>query len=77
MLGLFQALYLGQADELLEVMQRDFPELGLQKKDTSEVSWIDAVLYIANYPSGTQPEVLLEGKPTFTNYFKAKSAMLR
>ncbi|XP_057523832.1 berberine bridge enzyme-like 13 [Amaranthus tricolor] len=72
-LGLFQALYLGRADDLLEVMQRDFPELGLQKKDTSEVSWIESVLYIANYPSGTQPEVLLEGKPTFTNYFKAKS----
>ncbi|CAO2815561.1 unnamed protein product [Amaranthus hypochondriacus] len=72
-LGLFQALYLGRADQLLKVMQRDFPELGLKNKDTSEISWIESVLYIANYPTGTKPEVLLEGKPTFINYFKAKS----
>lgn len=77
MLGLFQALFLGSADELLKVMQRDFPELGLQKKDTSEVSWIESVLYIANYPSGTKPEIFLEGKPTFLNYFKAKSDFVR
>lgn len=77
MIGLFQALFLGRADQLLKVMQRDFPELGLQKKDTSEVSWIESVLYIANYPSGTKPEILLEAKPAFINYFKAKSDFVR
>ncbi|XP_048492118.1 berberine bridge enzyme-like 15 isoform X1 [Beta vulgaris subsp. vulgaris] len=76
-IGLFQALFLGRADQLLKVMQRDFPELGLQKKDTSEISWIESVVYIANYPSGTKPEILLEAKPTFLNYFKAKSDYVR
>ena len=76
-LGLFNALFLGGADELLQVMQRGFPELGLGKSDVSEMSWIESVLYIAGYPSGTKPEVLLQGKPLFVNYFKAKSDFLR
>ncbi|KAK9690809.1 hypothetical protein RND81_09G155400 [Saponaria officinalis] len=75
-IGIFQALFLGQGDELLKITQRDFPELGLQKKDLSEVSWIESVLYIANNPTGTKPEVLLEAKPAFINYFKAKSDFL-
>lgn len=37
------------------------------------MSWIKSVLYIAGFPSGTAPEVLLQGKPLFKNYFKAKS----
>ncbi|KAJ8453012.1 hypothetical protein Cgig2_014775 [Carnegiea gigantea] len=76
-LGLFNALFLGGADELLKVMQHDFPELGLGKSEVSEISWIESVLYIAGYPSGTKPEVLLQGKPLFVNYFKAKSDFLR
>ncbi|XP_074304446.1 monolignol oxidoreductase AtBBE-like 13 isoform X2 [Silene latifolia] len=75
-IGIFQALFLGQGNELLKITQRDFPELGLQQKDLSEVSWIESVLYIANNPPGTKPEILLQAKPAFINYFKAKSDFL-
>ncbi|KAK9666834.1 hypothetical protein RND81_14G214700 [Saponaria officinalis] len=75
-LGLFQALFLGQPDELLKITNRDFPELGLQNTDLSEMSWIESVLYIANNPPNTKPETLLEAKPAFINYFKAKSDFL-
>ncbi|KAK5825653.1 berberine bridge enzyme-like 13 [Gossypium arboreum] len=69
----YNALYLGDAERLLQVMDQSFPELGLARKDCIETSWIKSVLYIAGFPSETPPEVLLEGKSLFKNYFKAKS----
>ncbi|GMH01428.1 hypothetical protein Nepgr_003267 [Nepenthes gracilis] len=76
-LGLFNALFLGPVDDLLQVTTRSFPELGLEGKDCSEMSWIESVLYIAGYPNGTNPKVLLQGKSLFKNYFKAKSDFIR
>ncbi|KAJ7969177.1 FAD-binding berberine family protein [Quillaja saponaria] len=73
----YNALFLGEADRLLQVIQQSFPELGLTKKDVLETSWIKSVLYIAGYPSDTPPEVLLQGKSTFKNFFKAKSDFVR
>lgn len=75
--ALFNALFLGSADELIEVMGRSFPELGLQPKDCNQMSWIESVVYIAGYPTGTNTDVLLQGKPLFRNYFKAKSDFVR
>ena len=73
----YQALFLGDADRLIQIMQKDFPELGLTRKDCVEMSWIESVLYIASFPTGTPPEVLLQGKSTFKNYFKAKSDFVK
>ncbi|GAB4840729.1 Berberine bridge enzyme-like 15 [Ancistrocladus abbreviatus] len=76
-LGLFNALFLGGVDDLLQVMDKSFPEIGLQRNDCTEMSWIDAMLYIAGYPTGTNPQVLLQGKSLFKNYFKGKSDFVR
>ncbi|CDP12589.1 unnamed protein product [Coffea canephora] len=73
----YNAQFLGTASRLLEVMNQSFPELGLTQKDCTEMSWIQSVMYIAGYPSKTPPEVLLEGKSLFKNYFKAKSDFVR
>ncbi|KAF3450229.1 hypothetical protein FNV43_RR06309 [Rhamnella rubrinervis] len=73
----YNSLFLGDADELLDVMEKSFPELGLTRKDCIETTWIGSVLYIAGYPTGTKPEVLLEGKSTFKSYFKAKSDFVK
>ncbi|KAL8045559.1 hypothetical protein ABFX02_08G122200 [Erythranthe guttata] len=73
----YNALFLGGTDRLLGVMETGFPELGLTKKDCVEMSWIESVLYIAGFPSKTPPEVLLQGKSLFKNYFKAKSDFVR
>ncbi|KAG6790820.1 hypothetical protein POTOM_006988 [Populus tomentosa] len=69
----YNALFLGDAQRLLNVMEQGFPELGLTLKDCTETTWLKSVLYIAGYPANTPPEVLLQGKSTFKNYFKAKS----
>ncbi|KAI9126717.1 hypothetical protein K1719_002313 [Acacia pycnantha] len=58
----YNALFLGGADSLLEVMKRSFPELGLTKTDCLQTSWIKSVVYMAGYPDNTPPEILLQGK---------------
>ncbi|XVF23020.1 hypothetical protein REPUB_Repub13aG0001900 [Reevesia pubescens] len=73
----YNALFLGGAERLLRVMKQSFPELGLKRKDCLETSWIKSVLYIAGYPSNTPPEILLQGKSSFKNYFKAKSDFVK
>lgn len=74
---LYQALFLGRADRLLQIMKQSFPELGLTQKDCTEMSWIQSVMYIGNFPPNTPPEVLLQGKPLFKDYFKAKSDFIK
>ncbi|KAL3739356.1 hypothetical protein ACJRO7_020723 [Eucalyptus globulus] len=73
----YNALFLGDPDTLLGIMGKRFPELGLTRADCVKTSWIGSVLYIAGYPNTTAPEVLLQGKPLFRNYFKAKSDFVR
>ncbi|KAL3616785.1 hypothetical protein CASFOL_039179 [Castilleja foliolosa] len=71
----FTALYLGRANNLLPLMEREFPELGLVEKDCTEMSWIESVLYFASLSN--QPlEVLLNRTPQgpYTpSYYKGKS----
>ncbi|CAI0545726.1 unnamed protein product [Linum tenue] len=67
---LYQALFLGDSERLLKIMGASFPELGLTKADCLETSW-------AGFPTGTAPEVLLQGQSLFKNYFKAKSDFVR
>ncbi|KAK4270836.1 hypothetical protein QN277_019605 [Acacia crassicarpa] len=73
----YNALFLGGADSLLQVMKRSFPELGLTKNDCLETSWIKSVVYMAGYPVTTPPEILLQGKSSGKIYFKAKSDFVR
>ncbi|KAL2494328.1 FAD-binding Berberine family protein [Forsythia ovata] len=75
--NLYQALFLGRADRLLQIMEGSFPELGLTQKDCTEMSWIQSVMYIGGYPGNTPPEVLLQGKSLFKDYFKAKSDFIK
>ncbi|CAI0545698.1 unnamed protein product [Linum tenue] len=39
------AEYLGNADSLVELLGKEFPELGLKKEDCLEMSWIQSVLW--------------------------------
>ncbi|KAL2935249.1 Berberine bridge enzyme-like 13 [Bienertia sinuspersici] len=76
--ALFNALYLGNANQLLDSMFKSFPDLGLTHKDCNEMSWLESVVYIGGFPTGTSTDVLLQGKPTFSrNYFKAKSDFVK
>ncbi|KAK6150155.1 hypothetical protein DH2020_017680 [Rehmannia glutinosa] len=73
----FIALFLGDANGLLSVTKAQFPELGLTKQDCIEMSWIQSVLYWANFKNGTSEKVLLERKLDSESFFKRKSDYLK
>ncbi|XP_034208137.1 berberine bridge enzyme-like 1 [Prunus dulcis] len=52
---------------------KQFPELGLKEDDCKEMSWIESVLWWANYDNGTSPDVLLDRNPDHANFLKRKS----
>ena len=69
----FVALFLGNAENLIALMNQSFPELGLRPKNYIEMSWIESVLYWSNYANGTSLDVLLERQPQSEKYLKKKS----
>ncbi|KAG6639570.1 hypothetical protein CIPAW_10G110200 [Carya illinoinensis] len=66
-------LFLGNAEQLVSLLAKDFPELGLKKENVNETSWIQSVLWWANYDIGTSPDVLLDRNPGSSNFMKRKS----
>ncbi|KAK7260391.1 hypothetical protein RIF29_26395 [Crotalaria pallida] len=67
------ALFLGCADELVTLLGKEFPMLGLKKENVSEMSWIDSVLWWANFENGTKPEAMLDRKVNTASFLKRKS----
>uniref|UniRef100_A0A1J3GY75 Reticuline oxidase-like protein n=1 Tax=Noccaea caerulescens TaxID=107243 RepID=A0A1J3GY75_NOCCA len=72
-LASFIGMYLGRSDKLLNVMNRDFPELKLKKTDCTEMRWIDSVLFWAGFPIGTPTSVLLNPRVGDKLFMKRKS----
>ncbi|CAH9122822.1 unnamed protein product [Cuscuta epithymum] len=74
----YNAMFLGPADRLVEIMTQKFPKLGLTEQNCNETSWIKGMMYtIFGFPTTFPPEYLLEGKPLFQNFFKAKSDFVK
>ncbi|KAJ1416969.1 FAD-binding, type 2, subdomain 1 [Sesbania bispinosa] len=73
----FASLFLGGKDKLIPIMNESFPELGLQAKDCTEMSWIQSVLYFAGYNKWDPLEVLLSRIITYKSSFKAKSDFVK
>ncbi|KAA8519311.1 hypothetical protein F0562_013567 [Nyssa sinensis] len=69
----FIAFFLGQAEVLVPLMNLSFPELGLQRKDCTEMSWVQSTLFWAEFPEGTPITVLLDRIPKGEIFLKRKS----
>ncbi|EEF39185.1 Reticuline oxidase precursor, putative [Ricinus communis] len=69
----FIGQFLGQTDRLLPLINRSFPELGLQRQDCHEMSWIESILFWVEFPNGTSTEVLLDRPPKPIVFSKLKS----
>ncbi|CAN6689374.1 unnamed protein product [Malus baccata var. baccata] len=67
------AEFLGNGDQLVTLLGKEFPELGLTKENCTETSWIESVLWWANFDIGTSPEALLDRMPNDANFLKRKS----
>ncbi|GJX65073.1 reticuline oxidase-like protein [Tanacetum coccineum] len=69
----FIGMFLGNGQELLGVTNKEFPELGVNNNDVREMSWIDSVLYLANFDNRTKPEILLNRHSDKVGFGKRKS----
>ncbi|MED6159953.1 hypothetical protein PIB30_047056 [Stylosanthes scabra] len=69
----FESMFLGTVDQLIPLMQKSFPELGLVKQDCTEVSWIQSVLYLGGFSITQSPKVLLNRTQSIAASFKGKS----
>lgn len=67
------ALFLGKSEELVSLLGKEFPELGLQKENCSEMSWIDSVVWWANFDNRTSPEALLDRNMDSARFLRRKS----
>ncbi|XP_021911183.1 berberine bridge enzyme-like 14, partial [Carica papaya] len=69
----FVAMFLGQSNSLLSLMNHSFPELGLQQKDCIEMKWIESVPFWTGSPNGTQIDDLLIRESKRPVFLKRKS----
>jgi len=77
----FVCLFLGHVEDLIQLMQKSFPELGLVRKDCTEMSWISSVVFMnAKLIKSTgyeAPEILLNRTQMRVRKFKGKSDYVR
>ncbi|PWA37822.1 carbohydrate oxidase [Artemisia annua] len=75
--AVFRTFYLGNSTNLVAILNKDFPELGLLKSDCIEMSWIESVVFYTGFPLGTPTNVLLSRTPQRLNPLKIKSDYLQ
>ncbi|KAL3848792.1 hypothetical protein ACJIZ3_010674 [Penstemon smallii] len=74
----FTALFIGGGvGDLLQLMEENFPELGLVERDCIEMSWIESTLFFAGFPNGSPINILLKRPGDSYNNFKGKSDYVR
>ncbi|XP_058728032.1 berberine bridge enzyme-like 21 [Vicia villosa] len=69
-------LFLGGADEVVGILGKEFPALGLKKPDCLEMSWINSVVWYNDekkFKSGAKPEILLDRNLNAASFGKRKS----
>ncbi|MED6120427.1 hypothetical protein PIB30_020779 [Stylosanthes scabra] len=67
------ALFLGGADEVVTLLGKEFPLLGLKKEICHEMRWIDSVVWWASYNDGSTLNALLDRSHYRVHYNKKKS----
>ncbi|KAL4290979.1 hypothetical protein GQ457_14G011320 [Hibiscus cannabinus] len=61
------------ADDVVSLLAKDFPELGLGKQDCFEMNWIESALWWASFGKGASPDVLLNRESYHVKFMKRKS----
>ncbi|XP_058764757.1 berberine bridge enzyme-like 21 [Vicia villosa] len=70
------ALFLGGAKEVIPILRKEFPHLGLKKEDCLELTWINSVIWYnsqLDFKNGAKPESLLDRNVNSAHYGKRKS----
>ncbi|KAI4299285.1 hypothetical protein L6164_032759 [Bauhinia variegata] len=58
----FIGQFLGEIDRLLPLVNKSFPELGLQRSDCTEIPWVNSTVFWADYSIETPINILLSRK---------------
>ncbi|TQD86657.1 hypothetical protein C1H46_027783 [Malus baccata] len=69
----FIAMFLGDSERLLSILDKSFPELGVKQSDCNEMSWAQSVLFWTSFPTGTATEALLSRTPQVLTHLTRKS----
>ncbi|KMT04784.1 hypothetical protein BVRB_7g169600 [Beta vulgaris subsp. vulgaris] len=69
----FVALYLGRANQLVNLVSKSFPLLGLQFQDCIEMPWIKTILHWYGFPKDASIRALLSRTPMTQYYGKFRS----
>lgn len=74
-MGVFMySLFLGRAEELISIMDKNFPELGLKKEDCVESNWVESMAYPASgFVTTKDMNFLLDRTPLKNGRYKTKS----
>ncbi|XP_057431435.1 berberine bridge enzyme-like 21 [Lotus japonicus] len=70
------AMFLGGANEVVSILGKEFPVLGLKKENCTELSWINSVLWWnddESFVKGAKPETLLDRNVNSADFLKRKS----
>ncbi|KAG7595419.1 FAD-binding type PCMH-like superfamily [Arabidopsis suecica] len=69
------ALFLGKQSDLMSLLAKEFPELGLKQENCTEMTWIQSVMWWANNDNAMviKPEILLDRNPDSASFLKRKS----
>ncbi|XP_059439124.1 berberine bridge enzyme-like 21 [Corylus avellana] len=67
------AQFLGNADQLITLLNKEFPELGVKKGDVLEKDWIGSVLWWGIKDNNTTPNWLLDRHPDTADFTRRKS----
>ncbi|XP_010519046.1 PREDICTED: reticuline oxidase-like protein [Tarenaya hassleriana] len=70
-----RGLFLGNANDVVSLLTKEFPELGLKHENCTEMTWIQSVLWWDNHKDvkTAKPEILLDREPGSAKYLKRKS----
>ncbi|KAK9091547.1 hypothetical protein Sjap_024724 [Stephania japonica] len=69
----FTSLFLGKAEELLQIMQESFPELDLKREDCIETTWVRSTMHFFGLPFNGSLNPLLDRIPKPRYPFKSVS----
>ncbi|XP_024019953.1 cannabidiolic acid synthase-like [Morus notabilis] len=74
----FRTTFHGNMDRLLQIMRKEFPEMGLLRQECTEMSWVESFLYHNYFRNGESLDVLLNKTSNFNmESFKAKSDFVK
>ncbi|GMI93232.1 hypothetical protein like AT4G20800 [Hibiscus trionum] len=69
----FTGNFLGQTNRLIQLMNANFPELGLRRSDCLEMSWVESTVYWGAFLNGTSSIDVLLNRVIGGLFYKSKS----